>query len=323
MARRLFTCALAALLGSAPPLAPRADDDAPPKPSFGEEVEVVGRRPRSATADPTAAATVVDASRFEGEAKTVAELVATAPGVAVHQFGGLGQAATISLRGSTADQVQIFLDGLPLNSGGGGGVDLSRIPRAWIQRIEVVRGAEGAVYGLGALGGAVNIVTRPAVAGAWSVEGSAGSFRTFEGSADGAIGGAGWGLLGAVATEGSGGRFEYVFDPTQNSPDPRLLTREHDGALALGGLVKGWASVGDGVLDAVLQASGGHRDLPGTPPNLTPSDGQRDARLGLVARFAQPVGTDFELRLSASARDDHLTVWLAPFPDARQRDVQA
>src|SRR6185369_13253705 len=81
--------------------------------------------------------------------------------------------------------------------------------------------------------------------------------------------------------------------------------------------------VGDGVLDAVFQASGGHRDLPGTPPNLTPSDGQRDARLGLVARLAQPIGTDFELRLSASARDDRLTVWLAPFPDARQRDVQA
>ena len=136
--RALWRLALAlALL----PLTAGAEGEAPP--SFGEEVVVVGVRPHTAAADPTAAATVVEVSRFAGEAKSVAELVATAPGVAVNQYGGLGQLTTLSLRGSNADQVQVFLDGLPLNTGAGGGVDLSRIPRAWIERIEVVRGAEG------------------------------------------------------------------------------------------------------------------------------------------------------------------------------------
>ena len=137
--------------------------------------------------------------------KTVAELVSTAPGVAVNQYGGLGQLATVSIRGSTADQVQVFLDGLPLNPGAGGGVDLSRIPRTWIERVEVVRGAEGARYGTGTLGGVLNIVTHPAASGAWAAEATAGSFDTFALSADGATGGERWGALGAAVRRRRGG----------------------------------------------------------------------------------------------------------------------
>jgi vitamin B12 transporter len=325
LARRLFTCALAALLGSAPALPPRADDGAPPKPSFGEEVEVVGKRPRGAAADPTAAATVVEASRFAGEAKSVAELVATAPGVAVNGYGGLGQLATVSIRGSTADQVPVFLDGLPLNTAAGGGVDLSRIPRAWIQRIEVVRGAEGAVYGAGTLGGAVNIVTRPVAPGSWSAEATAGSFRTVGSSASAATGGARWGLLGAVALDDTTGRFAFLFDPRPTLPGNDLegRPRDHNAAFAAGGLAKLWTAVGDGRLDAALQLSGGARDLPGSPYRPTPNDAQDDARLGLVTRLDEPLGDALALTLDATARADRLTVRVSPFGEARQRDLAA
>lgn len=323
--RALWRLALAlALL----PLAAVAEGEAAP--SFGEEVVVVGVRPRAAAGDPTAAATVVEASRFAGETKSVAELVITAPGVAVNQYGGLGQLATVSIRGSTSDQVPVFLDGLPLMTGAGGGVDLSRIPRAWIDRIEVVRGAEGAVYGMGALGGAVNIITRPATAGTWSAEASGGSFRTFAGSADGAVGGERWGLLGAAAAEGTQGRFDYLFDQTPALPgdQPVILTRAHDAAFAAGGLLKGYADLGPGRLDAVLQLSGGHRDLPGPPSQPSLRDGQRDRRAGAVVRWAQPLTDGLDLRLAASGRDDHLTVavspsTLSPPDEARQRDLQA
>src|SRR5512139_1495 len=150
-----------------------------------EEIVVVGqRRPGQTGRDPTAAATVVEAERFAGEAKGVAELVGTAPGVAVSGYGGLGQLATVSIRGSTSSGVLVLLDGLPLNTAAGGGVDLSTIPRAWISRIEIVRGAEGAHYGVGALGGVVNVVTRAAGAEGWSGELAGGSFETFSSSAD-------------------------------------------------------------------------------------------------------------------------------------------
>ena len=148
-----------------------------PPPVLMDEQEV--RLPRTgAGADPTAAATVVEASRFAGEAKDVAGLVATSPGVAVNDYGGLGQLTTVSIRGSTADGVLVLLDGLPLNTAFGGAVDLSSIPRGWIERIEVLRGPEGALYGAGALGGVVNVITRRTAAGQWSAEGTGGSFGT-------------------------------------------------------------------------------------------------------------------------------------------------
>ncbi len=323
MAPSVRARARAALLIALAPLAAVAGDGDARPPAFGEELEVVGQRRPGAVGDETAAATVVDAHRFEGEARSVAELIATAPGVAVSQYGGLGQLTTVSLRGSSAAEVQVFLDGLPLNTAAGGGVDLARIPRAWIERIEVVRGAEGAVYGAGTLGGAVNIVTRRAVAGAWSAEATAGSFRTFAGSADGAVGGERWGLLGAVAVEDTSGRFGYLFDdqPALAGNPLQPLERTHDAAFTAGGLAKLWAAVGEGRLDAVLQLSGGTRDLPGSPYQLTPNDGQRDARAGAVVHLAEQLAEGLDLVLGAAGRDDRLTVWLEHFPTARQRDL--
>ena len=298
-----------------------APEDASPTPAFGEEIVVVG--PRRSAADPTASVTTVEASRFAGEAKTVAELVSTAPGVAVNQYGGLGQLATVSIRGSTADQVRVLLDGLPLNTAAGGGVDLSRIPRQWIERIEIVRGAEGAYYGSGALGGVVNIVTRPAAAGTWSAEASGGAFRTLSGSLDAAVGDRRWALLGAGAVDDTGGRFGYLFDPQpsiqDNALDPR--TRDHNASLTAGGLAKLWADAGDGRLDAVVQVSGGARDLPGSPYATTPRDGQSDLRLGTVVRFFQPVTDGVHLTLGATGQRDHLAVRIAPLPESLQDDL--
>ena len=141
---RAFTVVLSLALA---PLA-RAASSADVDPQEGEppvelpEVEV--RVPRAEVEkDPTASATVVTVERFEGEAKDVAQLLATAPGVSVTRYGTLGQLATVSIRGVAADGVKVLLDGLPLGSAGGG-VDLSTIPRQWISRIEVVRGAAGA-----------------------------------------------------------------------------------------------------------------------------------------------------------------------------------
>ncbi len=307
----------------APAVWVRADE---PHPPFGEEVTVVGERPRATAAgDPTAAATVVDATRFAGEAKTVAELVGTSPGVAINQYGGLGQLATVSIRGSTADQVQVFLDGLPLNTAAGGGVDLSRIPRSWIERIEVVRGAEGARYGSGALGGVVNIVTRPAAAGTWSAETTAGSFQTYGASMDGAIGGERWGLLGAASLDDTSGRFGYLFDPRPTLGGGPLEERErdHNASLTAGGLLKGWAAVGSGRVDAALHVSGGSRDLPGSPYTFTPHDGQDDARVALTARWIASLGETLHLTVNAALRQDDLNVRIAPFPETRQRDRAA
>ena len=71
----------------------------------------------------------------------------------------MGQRKSLSLRGAGATGVMVLLDGIPLSSPGTS-VDLSRIPAAITERLEVLRGAASARYGPGALGGVVNLVTR-------------------------------------------------------------------------------------------------------------------------------------------------------------------
>jgi iron complex outermembrane receptor protein len=285
------------------------------------EVEV--RLPRAAPEDATAAATVVDTRRFAGEAKDVAALVATAPGVAVQEYGGLGQLSTVSLRGASADGVKILLDGLPLNSVAGGGVDLSTIPRGWVDRIEVVRGAEGARYGAGALGGAVNVITRAATPGTWSARVAGGSFLTGSAAADVGLGGERWGALVAASADGSEGRFPFLRDTTPSAPGGLVPERREHAAFASGGLLgKGWVLAGGGRIDGLLQLSGGERLIPAPPGDLQATGVQREGRAAATLRLARSLSPSVALSVRADGRAEALDLHLKALGAAvRQRDV--
>jgi len=72
--------------------------------------------------------------------------------------GGLG----IQLQGMDARRVLILVDGQPIVGRVNGDFDLSRLSLAGVERIEVVKGSQGTLYGSEALGGVVNIITRVA-----------------------------------------------------------------------------------------------------------------------------------------------------------------
>src|SRR5207249_1512325 len=107
-----------------------------------EVINVRGSRPSGA-----AQTSVVDAERFAGEAPTVAELLATSPGVSVQRSGGPGQAAFVSLRGASPDQTLVLLDGIPLQGPGGDAIDLSTLPSSFVSKVVVSRGVLGAQLG--------------------------------------------------------------------------------------------------------------------------------------------------------------------------------
>ena len=121
-------------------------------------------------------ATVITRESFEGRETTLPDVLAEATGVQVKRLGGLGAFSTLSLRGSSADQVEVYLDGILLNAAFGGGVDLGNLPLAHVGQIEVYRGAGASGNGLG---GAVHVRTRPTQA-RWrhGVRGSLGAFDT-------------------------------------------------------------------------------------------------------------------------------------------------
>ncbi|MBN1387943.1 MAG: TonB-dependent receptor [Bacteroidales bacterium] len=75
----------------------------------------------------------------------------------VKAYGAGGAATTISLRGTSPGQVQVNWNGFPINSVTLGSCDISMIPAAGFNRISVVYGAPGALYGSGTFGGAVNL----------------------------------------------------------------------------------------------------------------------------------------------------------------------
>jgi len=94
--------------------------------------------------------------------QTLGAILQRAPAVQVTQNGSLGALAVPQVRGSSAGQVLILLNGQRLNDAQNGQFDLSNlpVPREDIERIEVLRGGASALYGADALAGVINIITR-------------------------------------------------------------------------------------------------------------------------------------------------------------------
>jgi len=108
--------------------------------------------------------------------------------------------------GSGASRTLVLADGVPLNDPFGSWVYWNRVPQAAVDRVEVVRGATGDLYGAGALGGVVQVLTvQPSRARARATF-DGGSHDTFRGSFFGAAERDGWSATGAyegVRTDGA------------------------------------------------------------------------------------------------------------------------
>ena len=108
--------------------------------------------------------TVIDQDYINSsKAKNVSELLRTVPGVFVDSQGGRGGISSIYIRGGDPNFTLILLDGIKLNdpnNSRGGSFDLSTLGTDNIERIEVVKGPQSAVYGSDAIAGVVNIITK-------------------------------------------------------------------------------------------------------------------------------------------------------------------
>lgn len=102
---------------------------------------------------------VLDVGERQGRVEDLATVLSRMIGIRVRQYGGLGRFATVSIRGSSANQVEVFLDGVPLNDAYLGVTNLGDLPLGGIERIEVYRGFSPPHLGTSTIGGAVNLVT--------------------------------------------------------------------------------------------------------------------------------------------------------------------
>ena len=125
-----------------------------------EGITVEAARPDWETKLSPGSVTVIRPDDYKGEQKTLPDLMRKVPGVHVREVNGKGQYTTVTVRGSTAAQVGVFIDGVLSNLGGDAAADLSTIPVDNVERIEVYRGYIPARFPGTYIGGVINIVTK-------------------------------------------------------------------------------------------------------------------------------------------------------------------
>lgn len=146
--------------------APASPEAPPPTPEPAYRTVVVeGTDPAQAQRDVDAKspgfATAIDLEDERGArpSDSLPEALGRVAGVTVRSVGGLGQFSAVSLRGSTPQQVAIFLDGVPVGDSVGGLVDVGAIPLDALGRAEVYRGHVPVQFGGAAMGGAIDLVS--------------------------------------------------------------------------------------------------------------------------------------------------------------------
>lgn len=129
--------------------------------SSSDGIVVTATRGKSLTSEIPASVDVISAEKIALKApQNMAEVLDNVQGVFVKDYGGLTGVKTISLRGSSSEQVLVLLDGQRLNNAQNGQVDFSTISLEGVEKVEIVRGGNSALYGADAIGGVINIITK-------------------------------------------------------------------------------------------------------------------------------------------------------------------
>lgn len=155
-----------------------ADDSAP--------FIVVESAPANAasTIDPanaTGPVRVIPRSEFENRTANLADALSDQTGVQIRQNGGLGSYSSVSVRGSTARQVQVVIDGMLLNDPVTGGVDMGKLGLHDISRIQVYPNGAPAQLAQAGIGGVVVMETLGKdIEDTTRINAGAGSFDTYK-----------------------------------------------------------------------------------------------------------------------------------------------
>jgi outer membrane cobalamin receptor len=107
---------------------------------------------------PTAFVARADRAALRERIATLPEALEGMTGVRINRAGGLGDYATVAIRGSGDQQVRIYVDDIPLNDAFWGVVNVGAIPVSLFSGVEVYRGVIPMAYGGGGTGGVVRLL---------------------------------------------------------------------------------------------------------------------------------------------------------------------
>ncbi len=127
------------------------------------------------------------------QAVQIADLLRDVPGFSISNGGSIGSQIQLRIRGAEANQLLVLIDGIEANDiASGDEFDFAHLMTTNIERIEIIRGPQSALYGSDALSGVINIITKkgsgPITLSTFLETGSFGTFNAgggISGSGDG------------------------------------------------------------------------------------------------------------------------------------------
>jgi len=216
------------------------------------EMNVTSSRIDAPSSTSSKPVTIIDRKTIkDSHASNIVDLLKGQANIVVSDTSGVGAKSQVDLGGfgeSSAANNVVMIDGRRVNNPDLSGTDWSQIPLDQIERIEIVHGASSVLYGNGAVGGVINIITRiPESGGNISLAG--GSFGEFTGQ-------------GRIGADAGNTRLETNFSglTTNGYRDNNFFDRFDGGARAEVDLP----------LNIGLHISGNHhRDRAGLPGSLS------------------------------------------------------
>ena len=128
-----------------------------------QEVVITATRVPTPQQDVPAGVTVIDRATIEAlGSNTLADALSEVPGLHVSPSGGPGGLTSVFIRGTNSSHVLVLRDGMPITdaSDEDGAFRFGYDTLSDIDRIEVIRGPMAALYGSGAIGGVINLISR-------------------------------------------------------------------------------------------------------------------------------------------------------------------
>lgn len=200
-----------------------------------EIIVTASRTPLDADKVGSAFTIITGAELEKRQIRIVSDALRSVPSLAVSRSGSVGGLSQVRIRGAEANQLLVVLDGIELNDPSfGSEFDFSSLLAHEVERIEVLRGPQSALWGSDALAGVINIVTKDGKDGVQlQTFGEGGSFAT------GQVGG---------ALRGAGERFNFALSSSflrTDGIDTSETGSEKDGYRTATGAAKGSVQLTD------------------------------------------------------------------------------
>ncbi|MBN2424410.1 MAG: TonB-dependent receptor [Calditrichaceae bacterium] len=124
-------------------------------------IDVFSERPGNPLLMTPTHTTFIHASEIKEQGfNTLDKALAAQSGIFIKSYGGPGQIQSISARGMSAEQTQVFLDGIPVNSFQLGSADPGQYNLDQVESVEIYRGGNPRLGSGGTIGGAINLHSR-------------------------------------------------------------------------------------------------------------------------------------------------------------------